>query len=150
LGLVLSPPVQILTETHVALGMRRSENGEPEVKAASTDSTGDTSEDNTDDTLNDPTDAGSIDNTDDTLDDRTEHALTNVASPDTKSVDAPPATPQPVTVPVWATALAASLSFLAGIGLTLAVGLFIIRRAKSKTYVFGPDNTAPLVKTLLV
>jgi len=148
LGLVFSPPFPILTETHVALGMRRSENGEPE---ASTDSTGDTSEDNTDDTLNDPTDAGRIDNTDDdTLDDRTEHALTNVASPDTKSVDAPPATPQPVTVPVWATALAASLSFLAGVGLTIVVGIYLIRRAKTKTYVFGPDNTAPLVKTLLV
>jgi len=146
LGLVLSPPIQSITPdpslpaTRVTVNLRRSENGEPEVKSASTDTEGDTSEDSTDNTEHN------------TLDNRAEEvdAITNDASQDTTTVEAPPTTPPPVTVPVWATALAATLSFLAGIALTLIVGIYLVRRAKSKTYVFGPDNTAPLVKSLLV
>jgi len=139
LGLVLSPPSQSLPKTRVAVGMRRSSNGEPEVKATSTDTEGDTSEDSTDNTEHN------------TLAARNEvNAITNDVSQDTNTEAPPPTTPPPMTVPVWATALAASLSFLAGIALTLIVGIFLVRRAKSKTYVFGPDNTAPLVKSLLV
>jgi hypothetical protein len=154
LGLVLSPPIQSIsidttTETSGTVDMRRSVSGEP-------DSTDGTSTDgaSTDGGSTDSTDGASTDSasTDSTDGGRNEvDVLTNdVASPDTKSVDAPLSTPQPLTVPVWVTALAASLSFLAGVVLTLIVGIFIARRSKSKTYVFGPDNTAPLVKNLLV
>jgi len=133
LGLVLSPPFQSLTESSIAVSMRRSVNGEPEGQATSTDLVGDPS-----------------------LVSQIVEAPPSTPQPVgdpslvSQSVEAPPTTPQPVSVPVWATALAVSISFLAGIALTIIVGIFIIRRAKTKTYVFGPDNTAPLVKTLLV